>query len=261
MDQNLSVAITGASSGIGRALAKQFHSLGYSVLLIARREERLKELVAELNNKRPDSAEYRTCDLTDRTQTTELAQFLASKSIHGLINNAGRGSLGRFIDHDLDSELSQIELNVNSPLILTHAVVPGMMSIGKGFVINVSSIMAYQAVPFVATYAATKSFEWLHSVAISRELEDKGIKVMTLCPGPTETEFFGVANVPNHFGTFKRKSAESVAKACIKSLMKGERVCIPNWQARYLIYAAKLCPASLYTWVIKKILAPKYGLK
>jgi short-subunit dehydrogenase len=248
------VVISGASSGIGYALALEFHAKQYNLILVARRQDRLIELNNKLNQIRSDSAEYRVCDLADRNQSKKLASELSQLSIFGLVNNAGRGSLGSFADLDLDLELEQIELNVNAPLILSHAVLPRMIKTKNGFIINVSSIMAYQAVPYVATYAATKSFEWLHSVALARELEDYGIRVLTLCPGPTETEFFGVAKVSSSAASFKRASAQSVAKACVRDLESGKTVCIPNYQAWLLAQFAKFTPWHLYTSLVKRLL-------
>lgn len=162
--------------------------------------------------------------------------------------------LGAFDTLELKSELSQIELNVVAPLILTRAVAPGMKQQKSGFIINVSSIMAYQAVPYVATYAASKALEWRHSIALRRELLEFGVKVLTLCPGPTETEFFGVSKVPGGIQTFKRSPPEIVAKICLEDLDAGRAISIPTFTAKALVLFAMFTPTSLYTWGVRWML-------
>ena len=250
------VIITGASSGIGAEISREFHKRGHTVMLVARREDRLLALQRELEVQRPNSVLIRVCDLTKRSEVQVFAKELEAQTVIGLVNNAGIGSLGSFSSLDLSSELAQIELNVLTPLILTHAVVSGMRVRKTGFIINVSSIFAYQAVPFVATYAATKAFEWRHSVALQRELSEYGIRVLTLCPGPTETEFFGVAKVPGGMWNFKRAPAKLVAQTCLRDLDAGKTVSIPTLTAKALVLLAQISPTFIYTWVIKKVLTP-----
>jgi short-subunit dehydrogenase len=250
------VVVTGASSGIGTALSRELHKRGHVVMLVARREERLKSLQSEFESLRAGSALIRVCDLSVRKQVEDFAEELKSYEVIGLVNNAGIGSLGAFHQLGLQAELSQIELNVLTPLILTHAVTAAMCSRRSGFIINVSSIMAYQAVPYVATYAASKAFEWRHSLALRRELSDFGVKVLTLCPGPTETEFFGVAKVPGGTKTFKRSSPEVVATTCLRDLDAGRAVSIPTLTAKALVLLAMLSPTFIYTWTVKRVLKP-----
>lgn len=250
------VVVTGASSGIGLALARQLHKRGHHLMLVARREERLKSLQAELHSFRPESVQIRVCDLSQRSSVDALAQELSGIQVTGLVNNAGVGSLGAFHKLELKNELSQIELNVVTPLILSRSVLPQMCERRSGFIINVSSIMAYQGVPYVATYAATKAFELRHSLALRSEVSEMGVKVLTLCPGPTETEFFGVAKVPGGVKKFKRTAPEIVAKICLKDLDAGRAVSIPTFKAKFLVYLAMLTPTSLYTWAVKRTLKP-----
>lgn len=255
------VVITGASSGIGQALAKELHVQGYSLIVVARREQALQVLKNDLEKLRANSVQIRVCDLSKRIEVEGLAKELESQEVAGLVNNAGVGSLGAFHSLDLASELNQIELNVVTPLVLTHSIVKGMCARKSGFIINVSSIMAYQAVPYVATYAATKAFEWRHSIALQRELSDYGIRVLTLCPGPTETEFFGVAKVPGGIKKFKRAPASLVAKVCLEDLKAGRKISIPTFLAKSLVLLGMLAPTSIYTWYVKRVLSPVLNKK
>lgn len=253
---NSVVVVTGASSGIGQAFAEQLHSQGYAVMLVARREERLLALQKQLEIKRSNSTIVKVCDLSQRESVKQLALELQNLDIVGLVNNAGVGSLGAFKNLDFESELSQIEVNVIAPLILSRAVVGSMCKRGSGFIINVSSIMAYQAVPYVATYAASKSFEWRHSVALRNEVSKHGVKVLTLCPGPTETEFFGIAKIPGGITRFKRADPLTVVSQCLRDLEKGRTVSIPTFLAKLLVLAAILIPTPIYTWFVVRILEP-----
>ena len=256
MENSNIVVVSGASSGIGQSLARELHKRGHNLVLVARRRERLEALKSELQALRAGSVDFRICDLTVRSEVEKLAIEISAMNVIGLVNNAGIGSLGPFHTLSLKSELAQVELNVVAPMILTHAVSNSMITRKAGFIINVSSIMAYQAVPYVATYAATKAFEWRHSLAIQRELSDHGIKVLTLCPGPTETEFFGVAKVPGAVTGFKRASSETVAKTCLRDLDAGKKISIPTFTAKVLVFAAMILPTSLYTWAVKRKLKP-----
>lgn len=248
------VVITGASSGIGAAFACQLHAMGYDLLLVARRQQRLEELKAALEKKRPSSVEIYRCDLAQRQETKQLAQLIEKRSVMGLVNNAGVGSLGAFHRLDLETELAQVELNVVAPLILTRAVSPAMCLQRQGFIINVSSIMAYQAAPYVATYAATKAFEWRHSVALRQELVDHGVRVLTLCPGATETEFFGIAKMNKGIWNFRRTPADVVVRTCLKDLESGRLVSIPTLNAKLLVLVAQCVPTFIYTFLVKQVL-------
>lgn len=257
MSEESIVVVTGASSGIGAELSRALHKKGHSLLLVARREDRLRVLQNELELLREGSVKIRTCDLSIRNEVENLADEIRHLNVYGLVNNAGIGSLGAFHSLELKSELSQVELNVVTPLILTKAVIESMCQRRSGFIINVSSIMAYQAAPYVATYAATKAFEWRHSVALQRELSDCGVKVLTLCPGPTETEFFGVAKVPGGVtASFKRDSPKVVAQKCLRDLELGRAVSIPTFKAKLLVLLAQFSPTFIYTWVVKRVLKP-----
>ncbi len=216
------VLVTGASSGIGKEFVHQFHNLGANVILVARRKELIEEIANNLNDEREYSARFITCDLTKEKDISNLETFLKEETIDILINNAGRGSFGCFEKLDIDDEVNQVCLNINSNIKLAHIVIPQMKERKSGAIVNLSSIAAFQPLPFMATYAGTKAFNFFHSLALREELKSFGIKVLALCPGPTATEFGGVARVPGTISGITRERAEDVVSQAIRALEKGK---------------------------------------
>ena len=198
--QDKKALITGASAGIGAEFAKQLHAKGCKLVLVARREELLRQISEELNNIRSDSVEYRAIDLTDRSEAglKSLLSYIENIEIDILVNNAGRGSFGHFnvLDREVEEEI--VHLNVIAPLLLAHKVIPQMKKRRAGDIVTISSIAGFQPLPYMASYAASKAFNYSHSLGLRYELKQFGINVLTVCPGPTNTEFAGVARVPGH---------------------------------------------------------------
>jgi short-subunit dehydrogenase len=185
--------VTGASSGIGAAFARALAARRYPLLLVARRRERLAQLARELGG----DVAILAVDLTAPDAIARINEALSSlPPLEILINNAGYATHGEFVDRDGGREREMIRLNTLAPLQLTHALLPALIARGRGGIINVSSIAAFQAVPYMATYGATKAFVLSWSEALYEELRDTGVRVLCLCPGPTATEFFAVAGMP-----------------------------------------------------------------
>ena len=194
--KDATVLVTGASAGIGKEFARQFHGLGSSLILVARREDRLRDACDEFNKIRDGSARFFCVDLAkDDERMEELLSYIRGNRIDILVNNAGRGSFGYFHTLSLDDELEMVALNVSATLKLSHSVIPQMKERRSGAIISVSSVVGFQPLPFMATYAATKVFNLNHALSLRHELSEYGIRVLTVCPGPTETEFKGVANL------------------------------------------------------------------
>lgn len=245
----MKVLITGASSGIGAELARQFHLRGASIVVVARRRDRLERLVGELTSSRPNSAEFLQADLATAphagSDVERVAAWVRANEIDVLVNNAGIGSFGPYEELPLAGELGMTYLNIVTPLVLAHAAIPGMKQRRRGVLITVSSIAAFQPLPFMATYAATKAFELSHSIALREELKEFGIHCMAICPGPTETEFFGVARVRGTFGGVKRDSVQDVVAESMRALDRRKRYVIPCMRPKLLSLASRLLPPAL----------------
>ncbi len=187
--------ITGASSGIGEVFARKLAARGRNVLLVARSEDKLITLCNELGRSNSIRAQYVALDLSkpESAPACSKKQSKRGLSVDMLINNAGFGSMEEFSKLDLARELNMIDLNVKSLVELTHRFLQPMIERRQGAIINVASTAAFQPVPYMATYAATKAFVLSFSEALWEENRAYGIKVMALCPGVTETNFFEAA--------------------------------------------------------------------
>lgn len=182
--------VTGASSGIGQAMARQLADRGAHLVLVARSLDRLGTLASELRERAPVEVEVLRADLTDEDDVTAVARRLrrTDAPVDLLINNAGFGQVGRFVELDVDRAERQVRLNALTPVRLAHAFVPRVRATGGGL-LNVASIAAFQPVPTMATYAATKAMLSSWSQALHEELRGTGIHVTVLAPGFTRTEF------------------------------------------------------------------------
>lgn len=246
--------ISGASAGIGLEFTKQLHALGASVHLIARRESLLEEQVRQLLAVRPESASYDCADLTDPAALRGVADSLRSSTVDILINNAGFGSFGAFEQLDIEREKQMVALNVNATIELAHAVIPQMKAAKSGAIVGVSSIAAFQPLPYMATYAATKSFNLVHTLGLRGELAPFSIKVLAVCPGPVATEFGGVARVPGTLTGTARDSAEAVVRTSIKALIKNRAVVIPTLRGRLIALPSIWLPKSISTVLVARVL-------
>ncbi len=236
--------ITGASSGIGEEFARQLHRRGIDVVLVARRIERLQRLADDLNGARPQSARVIRCDLSS-AEIHEVEDFLENHRIDLLVCNAGKGSFGRFENLNREGEEELVLLNVLAPLRLMHAVIPQMKKRRSGAIVSVSSIAAFQPLPYMSTYAATKAFNFSHAMGLRYELAEFGIQVIALCPGPVETEFGGVARVPGEWTGIFRDSVEDVVAATLRSLDRKRSWVTPCLRSKILCLLSRLTPVEL----------------
>ncbi len=223
--------VTGASSGIGRAIATQLAEDGAAVVLVARDTERLETLAADLSARLGTDVEVLAADLTDRADLVRVeARLAASPPIDALINNAGLGTYGEFRTLDPDGEEHEIELNVVALVRLTRAVVPVMVERGRGWILNVSSMASLQPTPLNATYGATKAFVTSFSESIHEELRTSGVKVTAVLPGFTRTEFQERTGLNDSGGMpdFVWQSAEDCAAEAIAALRAGRPLVVPG---------------------------------
>jgi short-subunit dehydrogenase len=247
------VLVTGASSGIGTELARQLVDRGHHVTLVARRRDRLEQLLAELAGRSPGvpAASIETCDLSDESERRDLIAGLEKTPRHvaGVCNNAGFGAYGRFDQLPLDREVQEVRLNVGAVHELTGAFLPDMVSRGAGAILNVGSTAAFQPLVGFATYAATKAFVLSFSEAVHAELAGTGVSCTALCPGPTKTEFgetAGMGDMESSSPGFIFQSAEVVARAGIDGMVRGKRTVLPGVRNKASALGGRLVPRTLF---------------
>ena len=215
--------ITGASAGIGRELAYLHAERGGDLVITARRKERLEQLKAELKEKYHVNVMVIAKDLSETDAPAEIYSEIktAGVSIDYLINNAGFGGLGRFVQRDIEDEASMIKVNVIALTKLTRLFLPDFIQRGSGRILNVSSIASLVPGPIQAVYYATKAYVTSLSNALAEELKDTGVTVTALLPGPTETEFGEVSGMKNTLAFVKKASAGKVAENGYNGMLKG----------------------------------------
>ena len=219
--KNRTALVTGASSGIGAGLATALAARGADVVLVARREDRLSELAHRLQHDFGITAHAISRDLTQPDASAGLVEDLAARglTVDVLVNNAGFGTHSAFVKEDASRVSDEIALNVAVLVALTRALLPGMVERDFGAVVNVASTAAFQPLPQMAVYGATKAFVLSFTEALWGELEGSGVKALALCPGATDTEFFGVG--PGERASIgARQSVDEVVALCMKALDK-----------------------------------------
>ncbi len=244
-----SALITGASSGIGAAFARRLAADGYHVVLVARREQKLRALAQELQERYPHApaAEVLVADLANVIDVERIEAHIHSMNqLDLLINNAGFGTSGKFAEIDLGKQLDMVHVHINATMRLTRAALPAMIAAQKGFIINVSSIAAYLSNPENVTYCATKAYLNRFSESLQLELNDTGVRVQALCPGFTYSEFHDTSE----YEEFTREqipkqlwmSAEELVEQSLGALKSKKVIFIPGWRNRWIV--ASLNPVT-----------------
>ena len=237
--------VTGASSGIGDAIARGLARRGHDLVVVARAADRLDALARELHNAFNIQVETMAADLTDENERAVVEKRLQAEAapISILVNNAGYGSSGPFSDLPIDREMGQVELNIVALARLTHAAIPGMVARGRGGIMNVSSVASFQPGPGSATYAATKAYVTSFSEALHEELRDTGVKVSCLCPGYTRTEFHQRADIHREaVPDILWLTADDVAEAGIRGLERNQAIVVPGLQYKVVATAGRVLP-------------------
>jgi len=254
--------VTGASAGIGVALARELARNGAKLILTARRKDRLDALAAELSAK---GTEVRivTADLTEPDAPKEIFDATAGAGLQVdiLVNNAGLGQFGVFAASGVKQELSQVRVNCEATVHLTRLFVPGMVERGRGWVMFLASTASFQPVPYLSTYAATKAFDRFFALGLAEEVASKGVHVTALCPGPTESEFFVVAGADkfpgaNKMTSRKIQSAEEVARLGLAALAHGQRTIVPYIGGRVTAFLVRFLPVGFITYMVAKAARP-----
>ena len=236
--------ITGASSGLGMEMARLLAKKGYDLILVARRKERLEELKTNLDV----DVQIIPLDLSSTFNCMKLYNRVKKYKIDVLVNNAGFGLFGDFVEAKLERELDMIDLNVKTVHTLTKLFLKDFMEENRGYILNVASSAAYFSGPLMATYYATKAYVLHLTEGIQEEIRQSGkdVYVGCLCPGPFETEFNRVAGVKF---SLKSLSKEYVASYALDKMFKKKKIIIPGIKMKLVIYFSKLLPRRLTTHI------------
>jgi len=242
--------LTGASSGIGRAMAPLLAAQGYELILVARRKERLDELVAELEAQGAKA----TASVHDLSRPEECAALIeeAGEPVDLLVNNAGYGLVGATAKIDRDGQLGMIDLNIRALTDLTIRVLPGMLKRGQGHVLNIASIVSFLPMPNFSVYCASKAYVLSFTESVDRETRGQGVRVQALCPGSTGTEFFEVARGEQASGS--AMSAEEVARQGVALIGKGKSFQVAGLGNKLVTLMPRFFPRAALTWALDGLL-------
>ncbi len=241
MDRKIAL-ITGASSGIGRDMARDLARRGYNLIIVSRDEKKLEEVKKELNV----DVTVIAMDLANSENCKKLHEEVKNKfgNIDILINNAGFGEFGFFAKTNLDKEISLINTNITAVHILTKLFLKDMQQVNKGYILNVASIAGFLPGPLMAAYYSSKSYVLRLSQSIREELKKQksNVKISVLCPGPVNTNFNNVAGVKFGLPSF---TSEHVAKYTIKKMLKNKFLIIPGLTIKLTAFASKIIPSVI----------------
>ena len=251
--------ITGASAGIGEAAAYEFAARQHNLLLVARNEQKLSELCADLKNKYKIDAQYIAADLSQANGPDVVFETCKQKDleVQVLINNAGIGSSGEFYKNDLRAELSMLQLNVSGLVALTHLFLPAMIKHRKGDIINVASLAAYFPSPYMAAYSASKAFVKSFTQSLGEECKPYGINVMLFSPGLTISNFMNTPANNNAWGKALVEGANTqtsaqVAQEMARAWQRHKKLYVSGRKNRMMIKIASLVPHSFIAGAFAK---------
>ena len=251
------VFITGASSGIGAAFARELGRRGFDLILTGRRRAQLDALANALVGAHGIRVEVITAELADDAALEQLAERVRSEAqLEMLINNAGFGSGGApFHQQDYAVHQAMLRVHVQATVRLTYAALPTLLARRQGAIINVSSVAAFFTIPYQVMYSATKEFIRAFSEALAIELRGSGVRVQALCPGFTRTDFHArlgadPERVYRTSGPMKAMSAEEVVQASLRCLARDEVICIPGAHNRFASFLPCIVPRRLQHWLL-----------
>ncbi|WP_240941311.1 SDR family oxidoreductase [Paenibacillus sp. HB172176] len=251
--------VTGASSGIGKAYAQALAARGCHVVIAARSEEKLKALADEINRRHGVHVYALSCDLSQAGAPRELAESIAERglTVDILINNAGVGTYGRF--EEIDSELEQKEMMLNTAALvdLTHHFLPGMLERKDGIVVNVASMAAFMPCAYSAVYGATKAFVLSFSEALWAETRGRGVRVLTLCPGATDTSFFDAVGTRDMAAGSALSTPEKVVQAGFRGIDKGSSYIVDGRGNHLAAQLGRFLPRSSVAKIMERLSRPK----
>jgi short-subunit dehydrogenase len=251
--------VTGASSGIGVELATELARRGHGLTLVARREDLLQEVADRLAEDHGVRTDVIAADLADPASRAALVQEIADRGlvVDVFANNAGFSTTGAVAVSDPEAEMKLVRVDVEAVVDLCSRVVPGMVERGRGAVLNVASVGAFQPLPGQASYAAAKAFVLSYTDSLHAELKGTGVSATSLCPGPVQTNFgeaagFTQDETDGALPAFMWETAEDVARAAVEGMAKGRRVVIPGVANVVGAYAGRLAPKSLLVPILAR---------
>jgi short-subunit dehydrogenase len=256
------VLITGASKGIGKALAGQFGALKYNLLLVARSANLLAQLANQLENEYNIQVKYLAADLSVATGVHDVAAFIEQENlpVNILVNNAGYGLWGSFEQLDINRQLNMIRLNNECILTLTYALLPVLKRQQQSYILNIASTTAYQAVPYMSVYAASKAFVLAFTRGLATELKGSNISVTCVSPGATHTNFMEQAGMHSQkiIQSAEKVSmdADTVARQAVNALFTRKTEHIPGWLNKVTAYANNFVPKKLIERIAASIYRP-----
>lgn len=255
------VLVTGASGGIGAALAAEFAAAGHDLFLVARRGEVLADLAATLGAQHGVRVDVLALDLGARDAGARLEAEITRRAatVDILVNNAGFGLAGRAARLDCDAQLAMIDLNIRALVELTLRFLPAMVARGRGGVLNVGSIAGFQPGPYMAGYYASKAFVGAFTAALATECRTSGVRFTNLAPGPVATGFAARAGMERArlFRLMRVQEPTAVARAGYKGFVAGKRLVIPGFSNRFAVLAGRLVPGRLRDAAIAHIVKPR----
>lgn len=251
--------VTGASSGIGAEFARLLASRGMHLVLVARREELLNNLAEELHTRHGTRCEVIVSDLSEVGAPQKLFDEVTRRDsqIELLVNNAGFGFVGTVDDTDRQRMQQMLRLNNAALTDLTYLFLAGMLEREHGAIINVASVAGFQPVAYMPVYSAGKAFVLHFSEALWAECRDRGVTVMSLCPGTTETEFFDVAGVTGWLKKHRSSTAEFVCRKALKSLEKRRQYCVPGFVNLILSLSVRLARRKMVVLQSMRFFRPR----
>lgn len=242
---NGTTLITGASSGIGLHLAHEFAKHGHPLVLVAPVESELQKIAEEFRSKNSVDVRVIAKDLREESAAQEIYDEVQNGApIEILVNNAGHGQRGKFWEIPIETDISMLELNILAYLRLTKLFLPMLVSRGHGRILNTASVAAFEPGPMQAVYHATKAFVLSWSEALATELDETGVTVTALCPGPTDTDFFEKADAENTRAVQMAMAPQDVAKTGYEALMAGKRVVVAGAINKAMVFSRHITPVA-----------------
>lgn len=244
--------ITGASSGIGKALAFEFASAGYDLFLTGRDPEALSSVERECAQQHGVSTRTETADLASDPEVDRLIRALEGLDIEVLVNNAGFSVHGPFAETPITPHIDLVDVQIRAALQLSRTLVPGMIERGRGRILNVASVYSFAPVPFQSVYAASKAFLLSFSLALASELRGTGVTVTAFCPGVTRTQLRARAGIPEK-NSASGMTAEDAARIAVRETLRGTPVVVPGFANRVFALAARWLPSRSVPGLVRRI--------